>query len=122
MQTLLSMLDQAYCWLCRQRRDYPPDADVWYLRFHWDAERIRLEAQLRTGGFRFGPLSVVTKADGEVLHLWSARDALVLKALALVVGPLLRLSPRCVHVKGHGAAKAAGRGAQEPVARSCHLL
>src|SRR5439155_27174992 len=71
-------------WLCRQRRDYPPDADVWHRRFHWDAERIRLEAELRTGAFRFGPLSVVTKADGEVLYLWSARDALVLKALTLV--------------------------------------
>jgi hypothetical protein len=43
-------------------------------------------------------VSVITKAEGEVLHLWSARDALVLKALALVVGPLLQVSPRCVHV------------------------
>jgi hypothetical protein len=71
---------------------------VWHLRFHWHNERIRLEAELGSGRFRFGPLSVITKANGEALHLWSARDALVLKALALVVGPSLRLSPRCVHV------------------------
>jgi len=64
-------------WLCRQRRDYPPDADVRHLRFHWHDERTRLEAELRTGCFRFGPLSVITNADGEVLHPWSARDALV---------------------------------------------
>jgi hypothetical protein len=50
-------------------RDYPPDADVWDLRFHWHAERIRLDAELRPGRFRFGPLSVVTKAHGEVLDL-----------------------------------------------------
>jgi hypothetical protein len=107
--TAASALNEAYHWLCRQRRDYPPDADVWDLRVHWHSERIRLEADLRTGRFRFGPLRVIAKADGEVLHLWSARDALVLKALALVVSPLLRLSPRCVHVKGHGGLKAAVR-------------
>jgi len=86
MQSLVSVLAQAYRWLCQQRRAYPPDADVWDMRFHWPAERIRLEADLRAGRNRFGPLSIITKADGEVLHLWSARDALVLKALALVVG------------------------------------
>ena len=64
MQALVSVLDQAYHWLCQQRRDYPPDADVWDLRFHWHAERIRLDAELRSGRFRFGPLSVVTKAHG----------------------------------------------------------
>jgi RNA-directed DNA polymerase len=54
MQALVSVLDQAYCWPCRQGRDYPPDADVWHLRFHWDVERVRLEAELRPGRFRLG--------------------------------------------------------------------
>ena len=44
---------------------------------------------------------------GEPLHLWSARDALVLKALTLAVAPQLALSPRCMHAKGHGGVKAA---------------
>jgi hypothetical protein len=34
MQALVSVLDQAYHCLCQQRRDYPPDADVWDVRFH----------------------------------------------------------------------------------------
>ena len=45
------------------------------------------------------PLSVVTKADGESIHLWSSQDALVLKMLAIA------LSPRCTHIKGHGGLK-----------------
>jgi hypothetical protein len=122
MQSLVSVLDQAYRWPCQQRRAYPPDADVWDMRFHWPAERIRLEVNLRAGRYRFGPLSVITKADGEVLHLWSARDALVLKALALIVGPLLRLSPRCVHVKGHGGLKAAVREVQQRLPEYGHVL
>ena len=44
-----------------------------------------------------------------VNRLWSARDALVLKALALVLGEHLPILPRCTHVKGHGGAKAAVR-------------
>jgi hypothetical protein len=34
-------------------------------------------------------------------------------ALALVMGPLLRFSPRCVHVKGHGELKATVREVQQ---------
>jgi len=51
-----------------------PDADVWDGRCHWHSDRIRLEAELRCGRFCFGPLSVATKADGEVLRLRRARD------------------------------------------------
>lgn len=51
MQTLASVLDQAYHWLCRQRQDYPPNADVWDLRFHWQKERARLEAELHAARF-----------------------------------------------------------------------
>jgi hypothetical protein len=61
---------------------------------------------LRTGRFRFGALSLLTKADDGVLHLRSARNAPVSKTLALFVGPQLDLSVRCVRSKGHGGRKA----------------
>jgi hypothetical protein len=48
------------------------------------------------------PLSVVTKADGESIHLWSSQDALVLKMLAMALQKALALSPLCTHIKGHG--------------------
>jgi hypothetical protein len=48
-------------------------------------------------------------ADGEEVDLWSARDALVLKALTMVLADVLPVSARCTHVKGHGGAKAAVR-------------
>ena len=80
-----TVLDTAYAWLCKQREHWPADADVWSLRFHWSCEKPRVQAELREGRYRFEPLSRVTGKDGEVMHLWSARDALVLKALALKV-------------------------------------
>jgi RNA-directed DNA polymerase len=52
------------------------------------------------------PLSVVTKADGESIHLWLSQDALVLKMLAMALPDTLALSPLCTHIKGHGGLKA----------------
>ena len=82
-------------------------ADVWDLRRHWPAEKARLRSDLSTGDFRFGLLDRITKADGEEVDLWSPRDALVLKALAMVLAKHLPVSRSCTHVKGHGGAKAA---------------
>ncbi len=102
-------LDAAFVWLCKRRRDYPDDADVWDLRRHWPAEKARLQSDLSAGRFRFGLLNRITKVDGEEVDLWSARDALVLKALTIVLAKHLPVSIRCTHVKGHGGAKAAVR-------------
>lgn len=113
MQPLLPHLDAAYHWLCQQRRHFPANADVWDLRWHWPTERLRLQAEIAQGTVRLGALSIITPANGEPLHLWGARDARVLKALTLALGPRPALSPRCVHVKGHGGLKAAVRRVQQ---------
>jgi RNA-directed DNA polymerase len=51
----------------------------------------------------------VTRRDGDEIEIWSARDALVLKALALVLADHLPVARSCTHVRGHGGAKAAVR-------------
>ena len=99
-------LDTAYRWLCKQRRNFPANADIWHLRFHWHRIRRELLQTLNKQDYNFLPLSVVTKADGESLHLWSSQDALVLKMLAMALPEVLALSPLCTHIKGHGGLKA----------------
>jgi hypothetical protein len=103
------VLDVAYAWLCHRRRDYPADADVWSFRRHWPGEKRRIQADLLARRFRFALLDRITLKDGSDIDLWSARDALVLKALTIVLSDILPLSPRCTHVRGHGGAKAAVR-------------
>ena len=49
-----AVLDAAYDWLCRRRRDYPDHADVWVFRRHWLTEKARLQSDLSTDDFRFG--------------------------------------------------------------------
>ena len=50
-------------------------------------------------------------SGGETIEVWSALDALVLKATSIVVAAhcLPELSMRCYHIEGRGGAKAAVR-------------
>ena len=102
-------IDEAYQWICKQRRNHPDNAEIWHLRFHWQAERTRILKSLQRGDYFFAPLQVITKADGTIIHLWRSPDALVLKALTIAIAPLLPISRRCTHVKGHGGLKFAVR-------------
>ncbi len=95
-----AVLNTAYDWLCRRRRDYPADADVWSLRRSWAEEKERVRTDLLAGRYHFALLTRVTLSDGDEIDLWSARDALVLKALAIVLARHLPVSRSCTHVKG----------------------
>jgi RNA-directed DNA polymerase len=64
----------------------------------------------------------ITKADGSECDLWSARDAVVLKALTIVLTKVLPVSPFCTHVKGHGGAKAAVRQVRAQLATNRCVL
>jgi RNA-directed DNA polymerase len=99
-------LDTAYSWLCKQQRNFPANADIRHLRFHWHTIRGELLQTLNRQDYTFMPLSVVTKADGETLHLCSSQDPLVLKMLAMALPDALALSSLCTHIKGHGGLKA----------------
>ncbi len=106
------VLDNAFARLCKRRRNYPADADVWSFRQRWPAEKDRLKAELAAGRFRFGLLTRITCVDGEEVDLWSARDALVLKALTIVLAKHLPVSTRCTQVRGHGGPRRGLAGAR----------
>ena len=103
------VLDAAYAWLCRRRRHYLAHADIWSFRQHWPEEKIRMRGDLVAGRYTFTMLDRITRQDGEDCDLWAAPDALVLKALAMVLATALPQSPLCTHLKGHGGAKGAVR-------------
>ncbi len=75
------ILNQAYAWLCKRRQGYSCYADVWSFRRNWKQEKARLKADLLEGSYRVSLLSRVTLKNQQEIDLWSARDALVLKAL-----------------------------------------
>ena len=103
------ILESAYAWLCKRRRNYPDHADVWNFRRHWRREIARLSRELLEGSYRLGLLSRTTLESGEEVDLFSARDALVLKALSLVLASQLSFSRNCTHLKGNRGGKGAVR-------------
>lgn len=116
------VLDAAYRWLCHQRRGHRPDSDVWSLRHHWQSLKVELRHRLLRGKYRFSPVDVRVTADGERVESWCAGDALLLKALALVLTGFLspHLSPQCVHLKGNGGSKGAVRKVRDVLESGTH--
>lgn len=74
---------EAQLWLWKQRRNAPPNADIWDLRFHWVRECQELWNAVCEGEYHLSPMRVFRKKTHESLVQWSARDALVLKWAAL---------------------------------------
>lgn len=99
------LIDEAYSWLCKQRKHFHDNSDVWDVRFHWDKIKPQLIDELISNQFNLQPLQKVTKSSGEVIHLWTSIDSVVLKLLSLVLQRYLPSSKLCTHLKGHGGSK-----------------
>ncbi|MGO9570407.1 MAG: hypothetical protein ACLP5H_22980 [Desulfomonilaceae bacterium] len=110
------LLDWAYNWLCRSRKNHPSSSDIWHLRPKWEQLRERIAAAFQQGTYRFAVQSKITLASGETIAMWSACDALVIKLLTRIMQETIQpLLPRaCYHVKGHGGL----RGAVQEVLRN----
>jgi hypothetical protein len=106
------ILDAAYTWLCKRRKDWSASADVWRFRQNWLQEKERLREELLTGTYEIELLNRITldrNGQQEDIDLWSARDAWVMKALSLALQQHLSLSKQCTHLKEHGGDKYAVR-------------
>lgn len=103
-------LNQAYQWLCQQRKDYSHNSDIWDVIHHWPQQKAIIIQQVLAGQYRFSPLRRY-HINGETLSCWTAQDALLLKAMTLVLQSYLapRLPACCVHLAGAGGIKEAVR-------------
>jgi RNA-directed DNA polymerase len=96
---------------------------VWDIRWRWEEIRPQLQAQLRAGVYRLDPIRRFHQGD-ETIEVWSALDALVLKATALVLTAhwLPNFSQHCHHLQGRGGAKAAVRFVHEHLAANTFVF
>jgi hypothetical protein len=103
-----AVIDAAYAWLCERREEYSANDDVWNVRWRWAEIKPRLQAELLAGTYRFSAVRLI-QTDEDIREVWSALDALVLKAMAIVLTRRLKshLSRHCYHL--HGGGKAAVR-------------
>ncbi|NES69413.1 MAG: hypothetical protein F6K24_31400 [Okeania sp. SIO2D1] len=105
-----AILDEAFAWVCEKRAHYHYNGDIWHLRRWWSEIKPELQYQLRSGTYRFRELRQI-KGKDRIVEWWSSQDALVLKAISLVLALHLKphLSRRCFHLAGTGGLKGAVR-------------
>jgi hypothetical protein len=101
-------LENAFQWICKLRKDYSPNSDIWNLRREWERIRDDFLAQLNDGSYGFDPLDRYEFDDG-ILSLRSSRDMLALKLISQALQEQLtgHIPRSCYHVKGHGGLKKA---------------
>ena len=77
-------IEQAFSWLCLKRKEHSPNNDVWNLRRHWQTVKPSLQQQLLDGTYQFSPQQEI-RFETDTIELWASLDALVLKAVTLVL-------------------------------------
>jgi RNA-directed DNA polymerase len=117
------IIDTAFTWVCDRRKEYSHNNDIWELRRNWIHTKPELQKCLLNGDYMFDPLKEI-RFESCVIELWNSQDALVLKAIALVLGEHLApvISETCHHVKGNGGAKEAVRKVMSIVSEDCHVM
>jgi len=108
---LPQLFSNAYQWLCRSRKNHPPDSDIWNLKRTWHSQAKAIMESFRTCAYRFDVQAKITLSCGETIALWSSRDALIIKVLTGIIQEKLKpfLLKTCYHLKGHGGLKGAVR-------------
>ena len=104
------VIDAAFLWVCEKRAHHHFNSDVWQLQRWWSEKKLLLQQQLRSGCYQFRELRLFWGED-RFIEYWSSLDALVLKAMSIVLTEHLKphLSERCFHLAGSGGMKAAVR-------------
>jgi RNA-directed DNA polymerase len=78
------IIEQAFSWLCLKRKEHSPNNDVWNLRRDWQTVKPDLQKKLLNGTYHFSPQQEI-RFETESIELWASLDALVLKAVTLVL-------------------------------------
>ena len=119
-----SVLDNAYAWLRHQRLDAPANRPFWALSLQWPRIRFQLRLQLQSGDYQLSPLQHIQLQNGEWVSRWQPMDAIVLKAMTLVLTPYMSQTMNltaATHLKGNGGLKQAVRRTQQ-FARANHFV
>ena len=78
-------LEKAYNILCNQRKNYIAQSDIWDLRHNWLIYKKDIKTQITAGTYNFDPVTEYTNKNQEICYKRTARDAVVLKAVSLVL-------------------------------------
>ena len=100
-----TLLDEAFHYICQSKKQAHVNHDIWFIRRDWQTLRSQLQANLLSGNYLLSPAKRI-KIAGHSIAVWNSLDAIVLKALSLLLGrtiyPALNIYKHCYHTKGKG--------------------
>jgi RNA-directed DNA polymerase len=101
-------LNTAFAAVYAARDKDGPNSDIWTLSLQWNTIRQYLQTTLLAGHYTLSPAKVY-HIEHDYLTRWSAQDAVVLKAISLILAPLVAnfVGMKCHHLKDHGGVKGA---------------
>jgi hypothetical protein len=105
------LLDEGFRHIYHRRQKDSHNSDIWSLSLNWVALRDDIRDQLLQGRYQLSPVQLYDTKDAGRLTRWCAKDAVILKAFAFLLGSLLdqHIDRRCTHLKGRGGLKGACR-------------
>ena len=121
----VSVLDAAYAWLRAHRLESHPNNPFWSLSIKWPSIRTHLRTTLQAGNYSLSPLTQLQLQNGESVSYSDPQDSIVLKAMAIVLTPILTKKMNlqaATHLKGHGGLKKAVATTQKLAKKNTFVL
>ena len=115
---VIQEIDNAYHYIYSKRKKRGHNDDIWHLVFHWDKLKPEIINSLKQDNYRLSPMQHIPIEGAGQVGIWNAQDAIVLKALAIVMTPVIKQNfdlKNVTHLKGHGGLK----GAIEKAKKAC---
>lgn len=72
---LPQLFSDAYQWLCRSRKNHPPDSDIWSLKCTWNRQAEEIIESFRIGKYLFDVQAKITLSCGKTIERFKERIA-----------------------------------------------
>jgi len=118
------ILDEALSHVYKRLKEDSHNSDIWALSLYWDNRKEDIRTKLLSGNYNLSPVRVCRGGDEKYYTRWTAQDAVVLKALTLVLSTIIRedVGDDCYHLKGCGGLKGAIKKAVEYIPQYNYAL
>lgn len=110
------VLGEAFEYIYASRKEDSHNSDIWQVRANWIRYKNQIQSDLLGGNYQLLPVDVYANDKGERYSRWSSKDAIVLKAISIVIDrEVLQKTGRVHHLKGQSVSKGAVRNISKQV-------
>jgi hypothetical protein len=117
------ILEEAFEHVSAARKDNHHNSDIWHVRANWKEYKEKIRTQILSGTYRLDLVNVYKDSEGEIYSRWSSKDAIVLKAISIVIDrEVIEKTGQVYHLRGEGGLKGAVRNIGKKVNRYKYVV